>query len=253
MTMKNLKSIPALASLLLLSMTCLAQQNPKKNPESTEIWEPQPRLVTPGEKAADSPSDAIVLFDGKNLDNWVSLDGSPAKWTVKDGTLTVVAGGKDIRTKQEFGDFQLHIEWRAPAEVDPKATGQGRGNSGIFLQDRYEVQVLDNYENKTYANGQAGSIYKQYIPLVNACKKPGEWQMYDIVYTAPRFNKEGRVILPAYVTIIHNGVLVQNHIALWGPSEYIGLPVYQQHDKGAIRLQDHGNPVSYRNIWIREL
>jgi hypothetical protein len=249
-----------LRSFFLLSLSLImghgmlmAQEQSKKNPESTEIWEPQPKVITPGTQPGEAPSDATVLFDGKNLDNWVCIDGSAPKWTVKDGAMTVVGGSKDIRTKKEFGDFQLHIEWRSPAEVNPQQTGQGRGNSGIFLQDRYELQVLDNYNNKTYANGQASSIYKQHIPLVNVCRKPGEWQTYDVFYTAPRFSSEGRVIVPAYVTVIHNGVLTQNHIAIWGPSEYIGLPAYKAHEKGPLRLQDHGNPVSFRNIWIREL
>jgi hypothetical protein len=140
---------------------------------------------------------------------------------------------KDIKTKKEFGSFQLHVEWRTPAEVDPSQTSQGRGNSGIFLQERYEVQVLDNYENKTYANGQASSIYKQHIPLVNACKKPGEWQVYEIFFTAPRFNKEGRIIEPAYVTVMHNGALTLNHVALWGPTEYIGFPSTKRTTRGA--------------------
>ena len=240
-------------SLLFLYVGTFAQSDDKKTPESTEIWEPQPRIITPGERPSDAPSDAVILFDGKNLDEWTSADGSAAKWTVKDGAFTVAAGTKEIKTKKEFGDFQLHIEWRAPSEVNPNQTGQGRGNSGVFLQGRYEVQVLDNYNNKTYANGQASSIYKQHIPLANACKKPGEWQTYDIVYTAPRFNKEGRVAIPAYVTVIHNGVLTQNHVALWGPMQFIGLPVYKPHETGPIQLQDHGNPVSYKNIWIREL
>ncbi len=172
---------------------------------------------------------------------------------MKDGAFTIAPGAKDIKTKQEFGNFQLHIEWASPSVVDPNKKSQGRGNSGIFLQELYEVQVLDNYENKTYANGQAGSIYKQHIPLVNACKAPGVWQVYDIFYTAPIFNDGGRVVTPAYVTIVHNGVLVQNHVALLGPTEYIGFPIYVPHGKGSIKLQDHGNLVSYRNIWIREI
>jgi hypothetical protein len=228
-------------------------QNNKKTPESSEIWEPQPKVINPGQKYGDAPADALVLFDGKNFDQWESAQGGAVKWAVNDGAMTVVAGAKEIKTKKEFGDFQLHVEWRAPAEVNPAQTGQGRGNSGIFLQGVYEVQVLDNFNNKTYANGQASSIYKQHIPLVNVCRKPGEWQTYDIIFTAARFNAEGRVIHPAYVTVIHNGVLTQNHIAIWGPTEYIGFPVYKPMEKGPIVLQDHGNPVSFRNIWIREL
>lgn len=250
------KSISSLCLLSLLGTynAVQAQDQPdKKTPESTELWSPEVRVITAGEKPGDMPSDATLLFDGKSLDQWVSIDDTPAKWTVKDGAVTVLPGGKDIRTKKEFGDFQLHIEWRSPATVDPKQTGQGRGNSGIFLQERFEVQVLDSYNNRTYSNGQAGSIYKQHIPLVNATRKPGEWQAYDIFFTAPRFSKEGRVVSPAYVTLIHNGVLTQNHVAVWGPTEYIGLPVYKPYEKGPIRLQDHGNPVSFRNIWIRDL
>ncbi len=249
--MKNIRPLLALAGFALIVASSFAQN--KKTPESTEIWEPQPRIIIPGEKPSDAPSDAIVLFDGKNLDNWTGIDGTPAKWTLKEGAVTVLPGGGDIKTKKEFGDFQLHVEWHSPTQVDPTKTGQGRGNSGIFLQGLYEVQVLDNYNNKTYSNGQAGSLYKQHIPLVNACKKPGEWQVYEIFFTAARFNSEGRVIIPAYVTVIHNGVLVQSHIAIWGPIEYEGLPVYKPTEKGPIKLQDHGNLVGFRNIWIREL
>jgi hypothetical protein len=250
-----MKSVFSPIALMCVASLAFSQaQNNKKSPESTEVWDPVVRVITPGEKPSDAPSDAVILFDGKNLDQWVSVkDGGAAKWNLKDGAVSVQPGNGDIKTKREFTDFQLHIEWRTPSEVDPKATGQGRGNSGIFLQERYEVQVLDNYENVTYSNGQAGSIYKQAIPLVNACKKPGEWQTYDIIFTAPRFNKEGRVIIPAYVTVIHNGALVQNHTAIIGPTEYIGFPAYKQYEKGPIRLQDHGNTGSFRNIWVREL
>lgn len=247
-----------LFTLVIVSLftihTVLSQDNQqKKTPESSEVWEPQPRIITAPPQPGAAPSDAIVLFDGKNLNEWVSSDGSPAPWTLKDGSMTVVPKSKDIQTKKEFTDFQLHVEWRTPAEVDPAKTGQGRGNSGIFLQGLYEVQVLDNFNNKTYANGQASSIYKQHIPLVNASRKPGEWQTYDIIFTAPKFNSEGRVLIPAYVTIIHNGVVTLNHAAIWGPSEYIGWPVYKVAEKGPIRLQDHGDLVSYRNIWIRPI
>lgn len=251
--MKTQQLFAVMALAALFSIPAAAQENTKKTPETTEIWEPQPRLVTPGQNPGEAPQDATILFDGKNWNNWQTLDGGAPAWTLKDGAMTVVGGAKDIRTKKEFRDFQLHVEWKAPSEVNPQKTGQGRGNSGIFLQGRYEVQVLDNFDNKTYANGQASSIYKQQIPLVNACRKPGEWQTYDIIFTAPRFNAEGRVIHPAYVTVMHNGIITQNHVALWGPTEYIGLPVYKEHDKGPIVLQDHGDPVSFRNIWIREL
>nr|WP_206684062.1 DUF1080 domain-containing protein [Pontibacter beigongshangensis] len=222
---------------------------PKMVPEMTEFWEPEPRVVTPGVAMAP-PSDAIVLFDGKSLSQWKAKAGDgEASWPVKDGTFTVGKG--DISTKREFGDFQLHIEWSAPDEV--KGNSQGRGNSGIFLQDRYEVQVLDSYNNRTYSNGQAGSIYKQHRPLVNAMRKPTEWNVYDIIYTAPRFKEDGSLFSPARVTVLHNGVLIQNNVEVKGPTEYIGLPEYKPHGKAAISLQDHGNPVAYRNIWIREL
>ncbi|WP_207435777.1 3-keto-disaccharide hydrolase [Sabulibacter ruber] len=222
---------------------------PKMVPEMTEFWEPEPRKVTPGVNNS-APSDAIVLFNGKDLSEWKAKgDGSDAKWQVKDGAFTVGKG--DISTKRQFNDFQLHIEWSAPDEV--KGTSQGRGNSGIFLQDRYEVQVLDSYNNRTYSNGQAGSIYKQHRPLVNAMNKPTEWNVYDIIYTAPRFKEDGTLFSPARVTVLHNGVLVQNNTEIKGPTEYIGLPEYKPHGKASITLQDHGNPVSFRNVWIREL
>jgi hypothetical protein len=254
MTRTNTRRLLLSGITLLVATTVLsAQEQSKKTPESTEIWEPQPRIVAPAEQPGAAPADAVVLFDGKSFDNWTSADGGTPKWTVKDGAMTVMPGAKEIKTKKEYGDFQLHVEWRTPATVDPNKTGQGRGNSGIFLQGRYELQVLDNYNNKTYANGQASSIYKQHIPLVNACRKPGEWQTYDVVFTAPRFNAEGRVLFPAYITVLHNGIVTLNHIAIWGPTEYIGFPVYKAGDKGPILLQDHGDAVSYRNIWIREL
>jgi len=223
-------------------------------PEMTEIWDPEISVITPGATPIDAPSDAIVLFDGKNLSaEWTNGDGNEPGWTVADNCATVVKGTGVIKTKRQFNDFQLHIEWRSPSEVI--GTSQGRGNSGVFLQGIYEVQVLDNYNNRTYRNGQAGSLYKQHPPLVNACKAPGEWQVYDIIYTAPRFNPNGTFFTPPFVTVLHNGVLVQNHVALRGPTEYIGIPEYfvKPHGAGPIVLQDHGNPVSFRNIWIREL
>jgi hypothetical protein len=239
--------------LLFVSTVAFTQSQPRESldPRVTEVWEPKPPKVTPGKTAGDAPSDALILFDGKDLNEWTSLNGSAAKWDVKEGAMTVVKGTGDIKTKRTFGDLQLHIEWRAPSVIEGE--GQGRGNSGIFLQERYELQVLDSYESVTYANGQAGSIYKQHSPLVNATRPPGEWQSYDVIYTAPRFSDNGRVISPARITVLHNGVLIQNNIAIWGPSEFKGLPVYQSHGKAGIKLQDHGNPVSYRNIWVREL
>lgn len=236
----------------VLSGTCaVAQNNDKRTPESTEVWEPQPRIVTPGKNVFDAPSDAVVLFDGKNTSKFTHLDGSIVKWDIKDGALVVKGGTGDIKTSQAFGDVQLHIEFRTPEKVE--SSGQGRGNSGVFFCEMYEVQILDNYENKTYANGQAASIYKQYPPLVNACKKPGEWQTYDIIFTMPKFNADGIAIEPAKITVFHNGVLVQNAVPLLGRTEYIGSPTYKPHGKGSIKLQDHGNPTAFRNIWVREL
>jgi hypothetical protein len=221
-----------------------------KDPKATEVWEPEPRKMIPGTNRLP-PSDAIVLFDGKNMDEWTDLKGNTAPWQISDGFLTVVPQKGDIKTKRIFGDCQIHIEWRTPPVI--KGEGQGRGNSGIFLQEKYELQVLDSYDNRTYSNGQAASIYKQAIPLVNAMNKPGEWQVYDIVYQAPRFNADGIIIAPPFITVLHNGVLVQNHTEIKGPTEYIGLPVFKAHGKGSLRLQDHGDLVSFRNIWIREL
>jgi hypothetical protein len=239
---------------LIFSVAVSYAQNQKREtlePTVTELWEPKPAKVEPGVNPYTAPSDAIILFNGKDLNDWTSLDGSLPKWVVKDGAFTVVKGGGDIKTKKTFGDIQLHIEWKVAADV--VGTGQDRGNSGIFFQERYELQVLDTYENQTYVNGQAGSIYKQAIPLANPTRKAGEWQMYDVVYTAPRFSDNGRVIIPAYITVFLNGVIVQNHTPLIGPTEYRGMPVYISHGKASIKLQDHSHPVSYRNIWVREL
>jgi 3-keto-disaccharide hydrolase len=222
-----------------------------QRPEDTEVWEPEPALVEPGSAGAP-PSDAVVLFDGTGLSAWEREDGTDAEWLVADGAMTVVGGARNIRTRQGFGDVQLHIEWRSPAEVSGES--QGRGNSGVFFMERYELQVLDSYENRTYSNGQAGSIYKQHIPLVNASRGPGEWQSYDVAFTAPRFAANGELSSPARMTVFHNGVLIQNQVELAGPTEYIGQPQYEAHeDRVPILLQDHGNPVSYRNVWVREL
>lgn len=237
-------------------------------PEMTQYYEPVPKVVTPGAMPSNMmvapPSDAVVLFDGKDLSKWKGKDGD-AKWTVSNGVFTVNKGTGDISTRQSFGDYQLHIEWRIPQDIEGKS--QARGNSGIFLQNPseevkqpkdywYEVQVLDNYNNATYVNGQAGSIYKQSPPLVNAMRKPGEWNVYDIIYTAPRFKENGSLFSPARVTVLHNGILVQNNTEIKGHTAYIGLPQYKAHGKAPITLQDHGDPskpISYRNIWLREL
>jgi hypothetical protein len=239
-----------LAALVAFSFSGFSQR--VGDPKLTEIWEPKVPVVTPGKTNADAPSDAIVLFDGKDFSKWQSANGGKVNWTITDGTMTVVPGADSIKTKQAFGDCQLHIEWRTPAEV--KGEGQGRGNSGIFLMGRYELQVLDSYNNTTYSNGQAGSIYKQRLPLVNASRPPGEWQTYDIIFTAPVFYEDGRLKSAARITVFHNGVLVQNNVEIWGNTQYIGVANYEKHpDKWPLALQDHGDLVSYRNIWIREL
>jgi hypothetical protein len=211
-----------------------------------------PAIVAPGRTNADPPSDAIVLFNGKDLSQWHAADGSRAKWNVIDGYVEVAPGTGEIVTNQQFGDVQLHIEWATPSVV--KGEGQERGNSGVFLMGRYEVQVLDSYENVTYYHGQAGAVYKQYAPLVNASRKPGEWQTYDIIFHAPRFDEQGKVTDRARVTVLHNGVLIQNNVEIYGityndrPALYIAHPAQE-----SLRLQDHGNPIRYRNIWIRRL
>jgi hypothetical protein len=227
----------------------------KMVPIMTEIWDPEVPIITPGIKSSDAPSDAIVLFDGTEINTeWCDNKGNPTKWIVKDGELVCVPRSGVIQTKRKFGSVQLHIEWKTPSEVIGES--QGRGNSGVFLQEFYEVQVLDSYNNRTYRHGQAGSLYKQYAPLVNASRKPGEWQSYDIIYIAPTFAKDTTVYnTPPRITVIHNGVLIQNNVSLRGPTEYIGIPEYfiKVHGPGSLVLQDHGNPVAYRNIWIREL
>ncbi|MEZ6066355.1 MAG: DUF1080 domain-containing protein [Planctomycetaceae bacterium] len=205
---------------------------------------PEPVVVTPGEGNAP-PSDAIVLFNGENLDAFDGVSG----WTIEDGVATV---GSTVSTKQKFGDCQLHLEFASPAEV--KGKGQGRGNSGVYLMGRYELQILDSYDNQTYFDGQCGAIYKQQPPLVNVCRPPGEWQTYDIIFRAPRFNADGGLMSPAAMTVLQNGVLVQNHFELQGGTFYHQPPAYQAHpDRESIQLQHHGNPVRFRNIWIRDL
>lgn len=217
---------------------------------------PHPRVVTPGTFSTEAqpgkaPSDATILFDGKTLDAWQSRKGGPARWKLHNGYLEVVGGTGDIVTKQKFSDYQLHVEFSEP--VPPTGNSQERGNSGVFLAGLYEVQVLDSYNNPTYADGQAAAIYGQTPPLVNASRPPGEWQTYDIVFTAPRFTN-GKVSSPGYVTVLHNGVLTQDHTELLGPTVFRALPTWVAHDPDMpLRLQDHGHPVRYRNIWIRPL
>lgn len=239
-----------LFTLALITMTTGFSQD-KPDPKDTEVWEPEPKVVTPGKILSAPPSDAIVLFDGKNFNSWIDKDGKVPKWTIADGAMTVAKGAGIVKTKQAFGDLQLHIEWRTPAKVEGE--GQGRGNSGIFLSEKYELQVLDSYNNRTYSNGQAGSIYKQSMPLVNASKAPGEWQVYDVIFINPKFNDDGSLQSPGRITVLHNGVLIHHNTEIQGTTEYIGKPKIVKHGKGSIMLQDHGNPTSFRNIWVREL
>ena len=236
--------------------TGLAQPDP--NWLGHDRTRPQPLVIDPGtpstqDQAGKPPSDAVVLFDGQDLSQWVAMDGTPTKWIVQRGYMECVKGSGYIRTRQNFGDCQLHVEWAAP--VPAEGSSQGRGNSGVFLgNDRYEVQVLDSYENRTYADGSAGSLYGQYPPLVNASRPPGRWQNYDVVYTAPRFSAEGKVLSPVRMTIFHNGVLIQNQVELTGPTSWLERAPYSPHpEKQPIALQDHGNPVRFRNLWVREL
>lgn len=213
---------------------------------------PQPPVVTPGRNPGDPPSDAIILFNGKDLSEWKSTRGGPAKWKVENGYMEVRPGTGAIETKRRFGNCQLHLEWAEPKNV--RGSGQGRGNSGLFLMGLYEIQVLDSYKNKTYADGMAAAIYGQYPPLVNASRPPGQWQTYDIVWIAPKFDKGGKLLRPAYVTVFFNGILVHYNTPLYGPTGHKRQPKYWPHPPtGPIQLQDHGNPVRFRNIWCRPL
>lgn len=245
--------------MLMIGIAMLAEAAAPPRPQDTEQWTPEPRVVTPAPYApAPPPSDAVVLFGGKDLSRWTGRGGGPAKWTVGHGAFTVSKGTGDIETRQRFTDFQLHLEFRIPATIT--GSGQARGNSGLFLGSTgpgtgYELQILDSLRNKTYVNGQAGSVYKQYPPRVNPARRPGEWQSYDVVWTAPRFDAAGKLASPAYVTAFLNGVLVQDHVALRGETVYIGQPRYHAHGPLPIKLQDHGDPsepISFRNIWVRE-
>jgi hypothetical protein len=218
-------------------------------------WErARPKVIEPGENKLPSsvPSDAVVLFDGTSLDKWRAIDGGPAKWIIKDGVMESVPGSGYIFTKEEFGDFQLHVEWASPARVE--GNSQGRGNSGVFLQGLFEVQVLDSFENITYADGQAGAIYGQYPPLVNASRKPGEWQSYDIIFRRPHYDESGVLKQQARMTVLHNGVLIQDNVRPLGPTSWLQHhPYTKSAEKLPLSFQDHGNPVRYRNVWLREL
>lgn len=251
-----------LSIALIAGAICSVNAQQKMKPEETEFYTPVPPVVTPGMACGMAPSDAIILFNGKDLSQWVLTKDTNklADWKVSDGILTVNKPSGNIQTKRSFMDYQLHIEWRIPENI--AGSGQARGNSGLFLASTgkgdsgYELQILDSYNNATYVNGQAGSIYKQYPPLVNANFPPGVWQTYDVIWTAPRFNEDGSLKSPARVTAMFNGILIQNNVALKGPTLYIGHPVYKAHGPSPIKLQAHGDksiPISFRNIWVRPL
>jgi hypothetical protein len=246
--MRNGVRIAAAAAVVICSL-CIAAEKWKVH----DMSRPVPKAVGVPDNCGEPPSNAIVLFDGENLDAFVSgKDGGAAGWKVEKGYMEVVPDSGAIRTKQEFGSCQLHVEWASPDAVS--GTGQGRGNSGIFLMGRYEIQVLDCFENTSYADGMTGAVYGQSPPLFNACKKPGQWQSYDIVFTRPRFGEDGSVISPARVTILLNGVVVQANTEITGATAHKREAVYRKHaDKLSLSLQDHGNPVRFRNIWIVEL
>jgi hypothetical protein len=270
---KQMKASAAVASVVALAMAGVVsapaeaqelsapQANAKADPKATEQWEPEPTVVTAGRADSDAPSDAIVLFDGHNLEQWVSTnDHTPAHWKVADGVLTVDKSAGNIETKQSFKNYQLHLEWRIPTNITGE--GQHRGNSGVFLASTgpgdagYEIQIMDSYNNKTYVNGQAASVYKQSAPLVNSMRAPGAWQTFDIIWTAPVFAADGKVTSPGYVTLFHNGVLVQNHFRLTGETTNSGTLPFKPYQEAPIKLQAHGDPsppISFRNIWVRKL
>lgn len=274
----RLRAVAGAALVLLAGPTACAQSPapaatpapspasaPQMRPEDTEVWRPEPPVVDPGpgpQAPAPPPADALVLFDGRSLAEWVNTnDGAPAGWRVADGVMTVVKPVGNIETRRRFTNYQLHLEWRVPADIT--GTGQARGNSGLFLgaigpgDGGYELQILDSYRNATYVNGMVASVYKQFAPLANAMRPPGEWQTYDVVWTAPTFDAQGAMRTPAYLTAFHNGVLVQDHVALQGPTRYTGRARYEQaHGALPIRLQAHGDPsppLAFRNVWVREL
>lgn len=259
--------MPIIAAGLLAAAVAAAaaqgvQDRPKPRPQDTEQWRPEPPVVAPGPAVSvPPPSDAVVLFDGTGVGEWISTkDKSPARWTVADGVMTVRKGTGNIETRRSFRDYQLHLEWRIPEGITGE--GQARGNSGLFLASTgggdagYELQLLDSYRNKTYVNGMAGSVYKQFAPLANPMRPPGEWQSYDLVWTAPVFAADGALKSPAYLTAWMNGVLIHDHVALRGETVFTGQPRYKPHGAAPIKLQDHGDPsapISFRNIWVREL
>ena len=239
-----------LFTLYSLTFGILNSQNIK--PEDTEIWDPEPKIVSPGASFRDAPSDAIVLFSGLNLNKWVHKNGEPARWDVKDGYFTVKPGSGSILSKDFFGSCQLHVEFMSP--IDIEGDGQNRGNSGIYFQKVYEIQVLDSYDNVTYSNGQAASVYKQSIPLVNASRPPGEWQTYDIIFNEPVYDNQGKRLKKGSFIVFHNGILVQNNVEIEGTTEWMGKPRLRNiKTPKKLYLQEHNNPVSFRNIWLRNL
>lgn len=231
----------------LVLFAATSQANAAK-PADTEVWQPVPKVINP----YPIPSDAKILFDGTTLDQWVDSNGQKTSWIVANGQFQHAGKTKTLISKDKFCDMQLHVEWRSP-KVDKSRTGQRRGNSGIKIQNRYEVQILDSYNNATYSNGQAGSIYKQSAPLVNVSLLPLEWQSYDIIYKAPTFDSHGKINSKAYMTVLHNGVLIQNHFELTGKTTFVGQPKYESHGCEPIQIQYHGSKVGFRNIWVREL
>ncbi|MEL7499666.1 MAG: family 16 glycoside hydrolase [Planctomycetota bacterium] len=248
----------AARAIMLLAIVSMLSPCPSLLAQLPSGWKahdlsrPAPKVVTPAKQLGDAPSDAIVLFNGEDLTGWTNRSGKPSKWKVVDGTLESVQGAGPIFSEQKFGDCQLHVEFASPSNV--KGNGQGRGNSGVFLMESFEVQVLDSFENGTYADGSAGSIYGQYPPLVNASRGPGEWQSYDIIFHRPRFDDSGKMNKPATFTVLHNGVLIQDHSEAFGPTSWIQHGDYNANvSEGRLSFQDHGNPVHYRNIWVRPL
>jgi hypothetical protein len=266
MKLKSVKTLVAAGVLTIVGVGIAAQQDHLGYQDTPMLpggkWHvhdgtrPQPKVIDPGTNSTPrtpgrAPSDAIVLFNGKDLSRWKSDKGGDAKWKIDHGALVETPGAGYLLTRDEFQDCQLHIEWASPKVI--KGSSQGRGNSGVLFYGVYEVQVLDSYNNPTYPDGQAAALYGQHPPLVNASRKPGEWQSYDILFTAPRF-KDGKLETPGYATVLHNGVAVHNHTEIWGQMQHKQYPKYTPHAaKGSIALQDHGNPVRFRNIWIREL
>ena len=247
--------------LVVAALSLTVSSHAAKEQESWGVHDmnrPLPPVIKPPAQLGQPPSDAIILFDGKNMAEWQTDKGEEPKWKIENGYMEIVKKGGSIRTKKSFGNCQLHIEWASP--VPPTGTSQGRGNSGVFFMSRYELQVLDSYteknyeDNRTYADGQAAALYGQYPPLVNVSRKPGEWQSYDVSFLRPEFDNDGNLVRPARITVLHNGVVVHNNVAIKGATAHKQQAKYSRHeDKLPLSLQDHGNPIRFRNIWVREL